>query len=628
MEVSYNQIKDIELGAVFSKEYTIFRVFSPNRDKIDLLLTDDYRKLRKKSYPMKKNKLGIFERKIHKNLDGYFYSYLIEDKYEVTDPYSKASSINSLMSAIVDFEKLKLSNEIKNYQPRKEDEAIIYELSVKDFTSNKNSNVKYRGKFLGLSQDKIYYKNQSTGLRHLKDLGVSHIQLMPVYDFISTFEEDSKFFDEDNYNWGYDPELYFNLEGSYATNPYDPKTRIIEFKTLINSLHSQNFNVVMDIVYNHTFKTYDSNLNTLAPGYYYRKNKDGTYSNGSGVGNELASEKPFVRKLIIDSLKHWVLEYDIDGFRFDLMALIDIDTLKLLVKELKKIKKDILIYGEPWMGGNSSLPYTKQAVIGSQRSNGFSVFNDSFRDAIKGNNDGYSKGFIQGDFSFKNQIETGIAGSINFDEKRQGFADSAKETINYFNCHDNLIFYDKLRISLQSETRLEEISRLGFAILFLSFGKPFIYEGNEFNNSKNNNRNSYKSGLKINAINWQDKIDNLETFSYVKDLIYLRKNLKVFNNSENLFIRKNLTFVEGLDDCLIAYKIRDDKKIVFIVLNASFDDISLNKTIKKQIFGDNDNLTKVFSKMGKINERINVSNIKTIQRHSANVYIKGEENEL
>lgn len=627
MSISYDDIKDIELGAIYKKEYTDFRVFSPNRDKISLLLCDDYRKVRKKSYQMKKNNLGIFEYRYYGNLDGFFYSFLVEDKYEVTDPYSKASSINSIMSAIVDMDSINLRHN-KDYKLASLEDIIIYELNVKDFTANKNSSVKHRGKFLGLSEKNTYYKGEKTGLSHIKDLGISHIQLLPVYDFISTFEEDDKFFDENNYNWGYDPELYFNIEGSYSTNPYKPEVRIDEFKTMVDSIHEEGIRLVMDVVFNHTFKTNDSNLEVLAPGYYHRRNSDGTYSNGSGVGNELASEKPFVRKLIIDSLKFWAKEYKIDGFRFDLMALIDIDTIKIALKELRKINPDIILYGEPWMGGHSSLDFDKQIWIDKQRSNGFAVFNDRFRDAIKGNNDGYSKGFIQGDFSLKNQIETGIAGSIDYDDKRNGFADDSREVINYFNCHDNLIYYDKLRISLTSDKNLEEISRLGFALIFLSFGTPFIYEGNEFNNSKSNNRNSYNAGLKVNGIDWEDKIKNLKTFAYVKSLIKLRKDLRVFRTYKRNEIRKKLKFIDGLDDNLLAYVIKDYNKRIYFVLNASTEEVRLNKTIRNMIFGEEINIRKVFSKLGKINNKINVADLDFFEKLSVNVYIGGKDYEL
>lgn len=626
MSISYDDIKDIELGAIYKKEYTDFRVFSPDRDNIKLLLCDDYRKVRKKSYQMKKNKFGIFEYRFYGDLNGYFYSYLVEDKYEVTDPYSKASSINSIMSAIVDMDSINEKHN-ENYNLQKIKDIVIYELNVKDFTANKNSSVEHRGKFLGLSENNSYFEGVKTGLNHIKDLGITHLQLLPVYDFISTFEEDYKFFDEDNYNWGYDPELYFNVEGSYSTDPYNPNVRIDEFKTMVNSIHKEGIRVVMDVVFNHTFKTDDSNFEILVPGYYHRRNSDGSYSNGSGVGNELASEKPFVRKLIVDCLKYWTKEYKIDGFRFDLMALIDIDTIKIALKELKKINPEIILYGEPWMGGISSLDKDKQIWIDKQRSNGFAVFNDRFRDAIKGNNDGYSKGYIQGDFSLKNQIETGIAGSIDFDDKRRGFADDASEVINYFNCHDNLIYYDKLKISMTSDENLEEISRLGFALIFLSFGTPFIYEGNEFNNSKDNNRNSYNAGLKINGIDWEDKLKNLSTFKYVKSLIKLRKDLGVFNTYKSIEIREKLKFVDGLDDNLISYKINDSNRNIYVIFNGSNCDVKLNKTLRKMIFSKDNNIRKIFSKLGKINNKINVDDIENIEKISVNVYIGGE-NEL
>lgn len=624
MTYNYEEIKDIKLGATYTKQYTEFRVFAPNREKIDLLITDDYRKIRKEKYSMIKKEFDIFYCKIEKDLDGFFYSYLVEDKYEVTDPYSKASSINSIMSAVVDFDKITPRDFGKKFKANKEEDAIIYELNVKDFTANKNSNVKYRGKYLGLAEKNTKFEGESTGISHLKELGVSHIQLLPVYDFISTFEENDKFFDDDNYNWGYDPELYFNVEGSYSTNPYNPKKRIYEFKKMVKKIHENGMNVVMDVVYNHTFKTIDSNLEILAPNYYHRKNLDGSFSNGSGVGNELASEKAFVRKLIIDSLKHWVTEYDIDGFRFDLMALIDIDTIKIAIKELKKIKPYIIIYGEPWMGAESVLPREKQILTGSQRSNGFAVFNDSFRNAIKGDNDGYSKGFIQGNFYLKNQVEIGIAGSIDFDEKRIGFADDASEVINYFACHDNLIYYDKLKISLTDHEDLEYISRLGFAILFLSFGKPFIYEGSEFNNSKSNNGNSYNAPLSINGIDWQDKINNIETFSFVKDLISLRKKLEVFKLVKKDDIKKALTFVDDLEDFLLAYKINFEGKKIYVVINALKNDVEIDDYKRDKIFDKEIELVKIFDKEGNINKRLNVSDMKKFSKHSINVYIKGE----
>ena len=628
MIYKYENIKDIKMGAIYTKSYTEFRVFAPDRENIDLLLTNDYRKTRKDKFSMSKKEFGIFYCKISGDLDGFFYSYLVEDKYEVTDPYSKASSINSFMSAIVDFNTTNPDDYRKNLVKNNENDAVIYELNVKDYTSNKNSGVKNRGKFLGLAETNTKFSNISTGLSNIVDLGITHIQLMPIFDFITTFEEDEKFFDDDNYNWGYDPELYFNVEGSYSINPHNPKSRIYELKKMVQTIHKNNINIIMDVVFNHTFKTVDSNLEILASGYYYRRNKDGNFSNGSGVGNELASEKAFVRKLIIDSLKFWVEEYDIDGFRFDLMALIDIDTIKIALKELKKIKPHLIIYGEPWMGGESALSLEKQILIGSQRSNGFSVFNDKFRDAIKGDNNGYSKGYIQGNYFLKNQIETGIAGSIHYDERRNGFADDASEVINYINCHDNLIFYDKLKVSLNIDADINSISKLGFSILFLSFGKPFIYEGNEFNNSKDNNSNSYNSSLNINGINWLDKINNIEMYDFVKDLIKIRKKIGAFKWTKPSDIKNSLIFIDDLDDHIIAYKIKFFDKTYYFIINALDKEVDINQNMRDRIFGLDKSLVKIFNQKGIINKRLSVSDVKKIGKLSANIYVKGEKNGL
>ena len=431
-------------------------------------------------------------------------------------------------------------------------------------------------------------------------------------------ESNQRFFDDDNYNWGYDPELYFTPEGSFASDPNNPKSRIIEAKKMIDAIHSENIAIIMDVVFNHTFKSYDSNLNTLAPNYYYRMNKDGTFSNGSGVGNELASEKPFVRKLIIDSLKHWVKEYKIDGFRFDLMALIDVDTIKISIKELRKINPNLIIYGEPWIALGTTLPYKKQSLKGSQRSNGFGVFNDTYRDAIKGDADSCGIGYIQGNFYLKTQIEEGIAGSIYYDEKRMGFADYASESINYFNCHDNLILYDKLIISIKDLENIDNYIKLALTLIMLSFGKPFLYEGNEFNHSKNNDRNSYNSPLFINAINWQEKKVNVDIFNYTKNLIDLRKSLKVFNKVDPEDIRNSLTFMNNIDDSLIIYKIKADEGYILVAINASKEDKYFDSKEIGCFTGYRDFIMdKIFDKKGKCNIRSVDLNLEKL---SVNVY--------
>ena len=626
--LTYEEIEDEKLGAIYSKDKTTFRVFSPTSDTLDLLISDDYMKVRKDKYQMLRNEIGIYEITLEGDYSGFYYNYLVDNKYEVTDPYSFTASINSLSSVVVDMKETDPSGFRDEKLPQNlEEDAIIYEMSVKNYTADKSSGVRMKGKFLGLTEEGRSFKGVSTGIDNIKELGISHVQLLPIYDFISVDEDDSYFFDDDNYNWGYDPELYFAPEGSYATDPYDPISRIVDAKKMIQTFHRNDISVVMDVVYNHTFKSYDSNLNTLARGYYHRMNEDGSFSNGSGVGNEVKSENAFTRKLIIDSLCHWVREYKVDGFRFDLMALIDLDTIKIALKKLKKINPNIIIYGEPWMAFYSPLPLDKQILKGAQRSNSFGVFNDDFRDAIKGDVNGYEKGYIQGIFSNKTKIETGIAGSIRFDDRRIGFADDANETINYFNCHDNLIIYDKLAVSLNDTRDIDSYIKLALGLIFLSFGKPFIYEGNEFNHSKNNDANSYRSPLRINSIKWEDKLNNMDIFNYTKDLIKLRKSIKTFTKTKASDIKKSLTFMEDIDESLVVYKIKSNNENYLVAINASVNEMKIEKEKLKTLVPVN-KIINIFSKKGINKTNTNVEEGLILEGKSVNVFKIGEENGL
>lgn len=626
-EISYKEIKDIKLGAVYTKESTTFKVFAPNREKIDLVLTDDYKKVRRNIYPMSKDKMGIFSLTLEGDYDGYFYNYIVDDEYEVTDPYAVSASINSMYSAVVDLEDTDPEGFRESKSPdTKENEAIIYEMSVKNYTAEESSGVYNRGKFLGLTEANSKYQGVKTGIDNIKELGITHVQLLPIYDFISVDEDYSRFFDDDNYNWGYDPELYFTPEGSYSTDPKDPKSRVREAKQMVKAFHDRGISVIMDVVFNHTFKTIDSNLNTLAPKYYHRTNEDDSFSNGSGCGNELASEKPFVRKLIIDCLVHWAKEYKIDGFRFDLMALIDLETIKLALKELRKINPNIIIYGEPWMAFSSPLSSDQQIWKGRQRSNGFGVFNDDFRDAIKGDVNSYGKGYIQGVFANKCEIEHGIAGSF-VRENASGFTDDASETINYFNCHDNLIIYDKLAISLDNTDDINSYVKLALGIIMLSFGKPFLYEGNEFNHSKKNDANSYRSPLSVNSVEWEDKKNNMDLFKYTKDLIKLRKEIPSFKFTSKEEIDKRLRFIDNLDESMVGYTL-DDSYLVIVNVNKS--EIYIEKDLlKKHIkFDKISKIEKIFDKEGKNNIGLDFDEGISVESLSMNVYKIGENNGL
>lgn len=568
-------------GLNYTSEFSEFRIFAQGSNNLKLAIYESYDQVFRKEYLMIDEGNGFFYTKIYGDLDGKFYTYLVNG-YEVTDPNSIACSINSQKSAIVDL-KTTNPNGFENHKipTNKWEEAVLYEVHVADFTASKSSNVKHRGKFLGMAQDNTFYENVSTGLDHLEELGITHVHLLPVYDFISVDEKKDIIKYEDNYNWGYDPELYNCLEGSYSTDPFEPKKRIYEFKYLIQQLHKRGISVVMDVVYNHTYKTLDSNFNLLSPNYYHR-NLDGVFQNASGCGNEFASEKEVASDFIINSLLYWVKEYKVDGFRFDLMAIIDIDTTVKAIEKLREINPNIIIYGEPWMAFSSLLPIEKQIIIGAQKSKNFAIFNPFYRDALRGDNDGSRIGYIQGDYSYKSDIENGIAGSISFDDVPSNFMEPV-ESINYFNAHDNLIFQDKLIKSEVDPILYKKMTIMAFSILMMSQGIPFFHAGNEFLRSKKLDHNSYKSPISINGIDWTLKKENKDVFDFIKDLIKLRRNLGIFNLTKSTEIIDKMTFIKGLEDFCIAYLIRYNGFTYLIVHNVGRQECEIKVKNPKNI---------------------------------------------
>lgn len=542
-----------KLGAFYSAEGTIFRVWAPEKENIGLVLYEDGESESGVIHYMIKKLNGVHESIIRTDLKDKFYCFLVEGQ-EVTDPYSIASSVNSRRSGIIDLKETDPEGWTDHEKPdsRPICEEVIYELNVKDYSINENSGAYHRGKFLGLCEEKTKYQGLSTGIDHLKELGVTAVHLMPVYDFFTVDEREEYFHVDHNYNWGYDPELYNVPEGSYGTDPRDPKNRIRELKTMIMKLHKMGIRVILDVVYNHTYKAEDSNFNILNPGYYYRQDEDGNFSNGSGCGNEMATEKPMVRKFILESLIYWLEEYKVDGFRFDLMALMDKESTKQIRDSLRSYKSDVIIYGEPWAGGRTSLEDNMMTTKKVLSDLGLGMFNDDFRDAIKGDNDGMKKGFSQGNKDYKIETESGIVG---------GILSSPQVTINYVNSHDNLILYDKIK-KLFPEKKEEELikyNKFALSILFTSQGIPFIHEGNEFLRSKDMDKNSYKSGNKINGVDWSLKAKNIDFYNYVKDLISLRKKHGEFTLGSQEEIKNRVRFLDmKLEENLIAYTIKRD----------------------------------------------------------------------
>lgn len=568
---------DGNLGINYTKDYCEFKLWTPAASNVQLCL---YKKDAQEelSYiekiPMIETN-GLWYIKVDRNLKNMYYTYEITvfgETNEVVDPYAYAAGVNGLKGYIIDLKETNPQNFENEKSPtyiKNDTDAIIYEASIRDFTSYPSTEIKSKGKYLGLaesSENKEYIN--SVGLNHLVSLGITHLQLMPFFDFSHESVDESS--PHDKYNWGYDPQNYNVPEGSYSTNPYDPIIRIIELKKAIMTLHKHNIYVNMDVVYNHIFKFENSNFQKIFPDYYFRFNENGEICNGSGCGNDIASENSMVRKFILDSVLYWIKEYHIDGFRFDLMGLLDIETINLIKKEIKNINPHIMIYGEGWNLG-TNLPEQNKAIIqNSNKMPQVGFFNDFFRDIVKGSVfTATDKGFINGKQHLENQIKTCILGSENL------FL-SPSQSINYVCCHDNLTIYDKLLCTNKKDSEQVRIDmlKLAFTLIFTSQGIPFIQSGSEFCRSKDCIENSYASPDYINWINWDKKINNAHVVNYVKSLIEFRKAHPAFKFTSSEALKNHIEFIGGLPDNVIVFVLKDyanndPYKEIMIMLNAN-----------------------------------------------------------
>ncbi len=590
-----------ELGCIFNSNNITFKVWSPTKSKINLnIYQTGHEQDLIQSFSMIKNKKGVFEISIDKSFNNFYYTYSVFDnlyieKYvEVNDIYSKSCGVNGIRGLITDLSStINLSN--LNYVHRKFNEAIVYELHIRDLSTDDtfNGSTSSKGKFLGLiEEDTTLTQDEmlvSTGFNHIKKLGVTDVQLLPIFDAFMVDEsrlEDPSYHNIKNgiFNWGYMGLNFNTLEGSYSTNPYDGLVRVNEFKSIVKKYSENNIGIIMDVVYNHTAFSNESNFNILVPGYYHRL-KDNQFSNGSGCGNETASERYMMSKFIIDSMCFWAKEYHLSGFRFDLMQIHDINTLNKLQKELRKINPNILIYGEPWNGGNSPLSSELQA---SKRNlyklKNIGAFNDEIRDGVRGSvfihDDG---GFVQGNASDKmlEQVKYGIVGGCFHKQIDQYYLDngfwhsSVNKCVNYASAHDNHTLWDKLTLSTNCsiEERKEMLKQIN-AIIILSQGLTFLHAGVEFARSKPNEdgsleENSYESSDYTNKIRWSNKIVFNDVYKFTKDLIKFKRNNKDFILCDKKI--NTIEFLECTKEC-ISYSI--DNKFL-IIHNISKTNINL-----------------------------------------------------
>ena len=580
-----------DLGCVYSKTKTKIRVFAPTAEEFRLKLYDKGAGGNLiKEFPFQKDINGTWILELQGDNRGKFYTVQakINGKWrnEVTDPYAKAVGVNGDRVQIVDFSQTNPQGWEKDKSPvyttdNSPQDAIIYELHIRDASMSASSGIKQKGKYLGLTE--LNTKNnhqQSTGLQHIKELGVTHVHLLPVFDFNSVNETQLNLA---AYNWGYDPKNYNTPEGSYSTNPYDATVRIREFKSMVSAMHKAGLSVVMDVVYNHTAVSKASNFNQLVPGYYYRMKNDSTFADASACGNETASEKPMMRKFMIESLVNWVKEYHVDGFRFDLMAIHDIETMNQISAALKEIKPDILLYGEGWA---ASAPYMDPDKMAFKRNvsklNDIAVFSDDIRDGIKGYVfDEKAKGFVNGNPALTETVKFGIVGALAHPQVKMEktfydkvpYANKPGQVINYADCHDNLTLWDKICVSepdasCEDKVRMQEMA-LGLVIT--SQGIPFMLAGSEFLRSKHGVENSFNRPDSINEIDWNLKFTNNKTYKYVQELIRIRKSHPLFRLRTSQTITEQLSFLETPEG-LIAYSIerkqeKDSWKKIMVVCN-------------------------------------------------------------
>lgn len=588
-----------DLGAVYSPKMTRFKVWAPEAEavKLNLYKEGEGDNLIERC-TMKKSRNGIFTFERQGDCNGIYYTYTVVnhgDEQEAVDPYTKAAGVNGRRGMVINLEKTNPQGfELDEYRnPEHITDAIIYEGSVRDFTMDESSGVFHNGKFLGLTEaNTTNHFGEATALDYISDLGITHVQILPAFDFETVDEKNQKA----QYNWGYDPDNYNVPEGSYAVNPYDGAVRIQEMKQMVLALHSRGIGVIMDVVFNHTYRRDDSNLQKIVPGYYYRSDETG-YTNGSGCGNEVASDRPMVQKLIIDSLIYWAKEYHIDGFRFDLMGVLDIDTMNVIAERLKEIRPDIYLYGEGWNGGPSSLAEEKRAFKASaKKMPGIGMFNDDIRDTIKGSvfYDDHL-GFVNGGTHLENALRYGITGAVahpQVDYDAYGSKPWAKEpgqSINYVSCHDNYTLWDKLSVSCPeaSEEKKKAMNRLCAAIVFTSQGVPFIQAGEEFLRSKplpekkGFAENSYNMPDAVNSIKWDNIHEYPDMIAYYKGLMALRKAHPVFRMQSEAEMTQNLCFLSDTPENVVAYLLKgkgadDTPENILVIFNGNDEEILYN----------------------------------------------------
>lgn len=568
------------------KATTFSLVTAPEVKKVNVLISDADNNEAQLVKSMKRVGAGKWQLTVKNDLKGKYYLFGVYNNAQpdlTPGVFAKAVGVNGQRGAIIDLKDTDPEgwSEDKRPELRNPVDLVIYEMHHRDFSIDYSSGIKNKGKFLALTEPKA--------IEHLKRLGVNAIHILPSFDYASVDESQP---DKPQYNWGYDPLNYNVPEGSYSTNAAAPKARIKEFKQMVQALHKAGIRVILDVVYNHTFNIDGSNFQKTYPGYYFRHRPDGTYSDGSGCGNETASEKPLMREFMLESVKYWVNEYHIDGFRFDLMGVHDIETMNLIRAELDKIDPSIYVYGEGWSAGSCAYPQEKLAMKANARQlNGIGAFSDEMRDALRGPfSDDRKGGFLAGMPNCEESIKFGIAGAIDHPQvdmtkvnySKAAWTNEPSQMIAYVSCHDDMCLTDRLRATVPniSDDELIRLDLLAQTAVLTSQGVPFLLSGEEMLRDKKGEHNSFRSPDSINRFDWNNLKRYPQVFDYYSKLIALRKAHPAFRMGKAEEVKKNLVFLDAPEG-VVAFQLKnnaggDSWKDIIVVLNANKTERAIN----------------------------------------------------
>ncbi len=551
---------------------THFTLWSPEAEGAEVLIYNSDRNTPAvDTLRMTRGDSGTWRANVPERLLGKFYTFRVTVGGRTLDEtpgiWAKAVGTNGQRAAIIDLDATDPEGWADDRGPELAaiTDAVIYEMHHRDFSIHPSSGIVHKGKFLALTEPGTTNGlGRSTGIDHLRELGVTHVHILPSYDYNSVDEANAP---ANQYNWGYDPFNYNAPEGSYSTDPANPSARITEMKRMVKALHDAGIGVVMDVVYNHTAGGDDSNFSLTAPGYFYRHRPDGSYSDASGCGNETASERQQMRDFIIESVKYWAREYHIDGFRFDLMGIHDIETMNQVAAALREINPNSFVYGEGWTAGDSPLPAEQRALKENvARMDGIAVFSDDIRDAVKGHYSAAAeRGFATGRPGNEETVKIGIVAStahpqVDYSKgnnSRFAYASAPTQIINYVSCHDDLSLTDKLAASMPGSTEAERqrAARLAQTIVFTSQGTPFMFAGEEVFRNKKGIHNTYRSPDEVNAIDWTLKNTNSDQFDYYRELIRLRREHPAFRMTTAEDIARNIRFDRISAPNVVSYSI-------------------------------------------------------------------------